>query len=315
MTGLAVSGILAACQAGYSDGTRFQYGYSVQKRARNSPFPIPVPRDKPKPPRKRIDNARGKIITARKGKIITARKGNIIIIHKGDTIYALSRRYGVTVRAIIRVNRLRPPYLLHPGQRLKSPAVAIHRVVKADTVYSLSRRYRVDMTTFTRLNGLKWPYILTIGQRLKVPGGLPAPSAHSRKRVLLPPPRSGKGFMWPVRGRILSAFGPKNKGYHNDGINIAARAGSYVRAAESGIVVYTGHKIRGFGNLILIRHRHGWLTAYAHNSAILVRKGQSVKRGRVIARVGQSGGVNRPQLHFELRKGARAVNPVKYLGL
>lgn len=119
--------------------------------------------------------------------------------------------------------------------------------------------------------------------------------------------------MWPVRGPILSSFGPKEIGYHNDGINIAAKSGSYVRAAESGVVVHAGRKIKGFGRLILIRHSNGWITAYAHNSSILVKKGQAVKRGQAIARVGQSGGVDRPQLHFEMRKGSRAVNPVRYL--
>jgi murein DD-endopeptidase MepM/ murein hydrolase activator NlpD len=119
--------------------------------------------------------------------------------------------------------------------------------------------------------------------------------------------------MWPVRGPILSSYGPKEVGYHNDGINIAAKSGSYVRAAESGVVVHAGQKIKGFGRLILIKHSNGWITAYAHNSSVLVSKGQTIKRGQAIARVGQSGGVNRPQLHFEMRKGARAVNPIRYL--
>jgi len=293
VTGIGLFGLLSACQTGHPYSTRYHNGLPVGNKAKKIPVPAIV--NKPEKPVKRMLSA--------------------INVRKGDTIYALSRRYHVTVRALIQTNHLKPPYMLYPGQRLKSPATAIHTVVKADTVYSLSRKYRVDMTTFARLNGLKRPYILTIGQKLKVPGG-PSGKASSgavRKALPPPPPRSGKGFMWPVKGPILSSFGPKNKGYHNDGINIAARSGSYVRASESGVVVHAGRKIKGFGRLILIRHSNGWLTAYAHNSSILVKKGQAVKRGQAIARVGKSGGVNRPQLHFELRKGARAVNPVKYL--
>ncbi|MBL4801151.1 MAG: M23 family metallopeptidase [Emcibacter sp.] len=234
----------------------------------------------------------------------------MITVRKGDTIYALSRRYDVTVREIIRANHLKVPYLLYPGQRLKSPGTAIHKVKKGDTVYSLSRKYRVDMTSLVRLNHLKRPYMLSLGQKLKVPRTI---VSARKKYIPPPPPQSGKGFMWPVKGRLLSSFGPKAKGYHNDGINIAAKSGSYVRAAESGVVVHAGSKIKGFGKLILIRHSNGWVTAYAHNSSILIKTGQAIKRGQAIARVGTSGGVDRPQLHFEMRKGARAVNPVKYL--
>ena len=306
---IGVSGFLAACQTGHSFSTRYQNGVPVSKAAKNSPSPIPVPRTKPKPPKKYYAAK-----TSSSPRVPAT--SSSFRVRKGDTIYGLSRRHNVTVRSIIQSNGLKAPYLLYPGQRLKSPAMATHVVRKGDTVYSLSRKYRVDMTTFTRLNHMKRPYTLAIGQKLKVPSLKGAGRQQAgRKKVFLPPPppQSGKGFMWPVKGPLLSSFGPKEVGYHNDGINIGAKAGSYVRAAESGVVVHAGQKIKGFGRLILIRHSNGWITAYAHNSSVLVNKGQSVKRGQAIARVGQSGGVNRPQLHFEMRKGSRAVNPVKYL--
>lgn len=301
---LGISGILTACGTGHSFSTQYRNGVPVSKQAKNSPYPIPVPKNKPKPPVKKQVR---KQISPKKYQTT----GKTFTVRKGDTIYALSRRHGVTVRAIIGINKLKPPYLLYPGQKLRSPVMGTHVVKKGDTVYSLSRKYRVDMTTFTRLNNMKRPYILSIGQKLKVPGV----TISAKRAVSLPPPppQSGKGFMWPVRGPILSSFGPKEIGYHNDGINIAAKSGSYVLASESGVVVHAGTKIKGFGRLILIRHSKGWITAYAHNSSILVKKGQAVKRGQAIARVGQSGGVNRPQLHFEMRKGSRAVNPVRYL--
>jgi murein DD-endopeptidase MepM/ murein hydrolase activator NlpD len=124
---------------------------------------------------------------------------------------------------------------------------------------------------------------------------------------------SGK-FLWPVNGKVVSPFGPKDGGLHNDGINIAAPLGTPVRAADNGVVVYAGNELRGFGNLLLVRHAGGWVSAYAHCDALLVKRGQEVKRGQVIARVGQTGNVAAPQLHFELRKGAQAINPMNELG-
>lgn len=120
--------------------------------------------------------------------------------------------------------------------------------------------------------------------------------------------------MWPVNGKIISNFGPTANGLHNDGINIAAPRGTPVHAAENGVVVYAGNQLRGFGNLLLIRHADGWVTAYAHNDTLLVKKGEQVKRGQVIARVGSTGNVSSPQLHFELRKGTEAVDPKIMLG-
>ena len=119
--------------------------------------------------------------------------------------------------------------------------------------------------------------------------------------------------MWPVRGKVLSGFGPKSKGLHNDGINIAASRGSAVRAAESGVVAYAGNELRGFGNLLLIKHAGGWVTAYAHNETLLVKAGDKVSKGQSIARVGSTGNVTKPQLHFELRRGKRAIDPRRHL--
>lgn len=129
-----------------------------------------------------------------------------------------------------------------------------------------------------------------------------------------PPPRGGRSFQWPVTGRVIATFGPQDKGLHNDGLNIAAPKGSPVRAAENGVVAYAGDEIRGFGNLLLIRHADGYMTAYAHNEVLLVNRGDTVRRGQVIARVGQTGNVSSPQLHFEIRKGTQAVDPEQFLG-
>jgi murein DD-endopeptidase MepM/ murein hydrolase activator NlpD len=129
-----------------------------------------------------------------------------------------------------------------------------------------------------------------------------------------PAARGGERFLWPVKGKIISNFGPKKGGLNNDGINISAPAGTSVVAADNGVVAYAGNELRGFGNLLLIRHADGWVTAYAHNEKLLVKRGEKVKRGQAIAQIGSTGNVAAPQLHFEIRKGTDPVDPLKYLG-
>lgn len=120
-------------------------------------------------------------------------------------------------------------------------------------------------------------------------------------------------FLWPVKGTVISHFGTIGKGRTNDGINIKAALGTNVKAADKGTVAYAGNELKGFGNLILIKHDDGWITAYAHNDRLFVKKGQRVARGEKIATVGSTGGVNTPQLHFEVRSGKKALNPTAYL--
>ncbi|PWC82010.1 gamma-D-glutamyl-meso-diaminopimelate peptidase [Azospirillum sp. TSH100] len=143
----------------------------------------------------------------------------------------------------------------------------------------------------------------------EVAAAAPPPKPEPKADVGAPPPRGGARFLWPVKGKLISGYGPKPDGLHNDGLNIAAPKGTAVVAADNGVVAYAGNELRGFGNLLLLKHSDGWITAYAHLDKIEVERGASVKRGQVIARVGQTGGVSSPQLHFELRKGSQAVDP------
>lgn len=124
---------------------------------------------------------------------------------------------------------------------------------------------------------------------------------------------STPSFRWPVRGRIITAFGPKPNGQQNDGINLAVPEGTSVKASEDGVVAYAGSELKGYGNLVLVRHAGGFVTAYAHASELMVKRGDTVKRGQIIARAGQTGTVSSPQLHFEIRKGKDPVDPTRYL--
>ncbi|MGB0695942.1 MAG: peptidoglycan DD-metalloendopeptidase family protein [Rhodospirillaceae bacterium] len=141
-----------------------------------------------------------------------------------------------------------------------------------------------------------------------------APPPPPPAKTPAPPPRTGQ-FSWPVGGgQVIARFGETGEGRRNDGINIAAGAGDPVYASESGVIAYSSNGIRGFGNLILIQHADDYITAYAHNQDLLVKRGDRVNRGDVIGRVGQTGSVARPQLHFEIRKGGKPQDPMRYLG-
>jgi murein DD-endopeptidase MepM/ murein hydrolase activator NlpD len=120
-------------------------------------------------------------------------------------------------------------------------------------------------------------------------------------------------FRWPVRGRVIAGFGTKVNGAANDGINLAVPEGTSVKAAEDGVVAYVGNELKGYGNLVLVRHSNGFVTAYAHASEIKVKRGDQVKRGQILALAGQTGNVRSPQLHFEIRKGSTPIDPTQYL--
>ena len=253
----------------------------------------------------------------------TKRVAGEAVIVKGDTLYSLSKRYDVSLRDLIDANNLKPPYILSIGQKIVIPGVDTHTVMKGETAYSISRLYSVDLTSLLKTNHIGTPYTLYVGQKLELPPKVYGPGenvqtaavTNPRVKAVIgtPPPRSGRGFAWPVRGKIVSRFGTKPDGRHNDGINIAVAKGAPVRAADNGVVVYAGSELKGYGKLILIRHAGGWVTAYAHNDQLLVDRGQKVTAGQVIARAGSTGSVSDPQLHFEIRRGADAVDPTQFL--
>lgn len=277
------------------------------------------------------------------------RAGGYYIVRPGDSVYGIARARNVPIRSLIDSNDLRPPYNLQPGQRLVIPGGRFHVVQRGDTVYSISRSYGVDMTTLTSLNRIPPPYTIRVGERLQLPSrmnvrtasrddvparvpvgrpggagaapapqtggtGAAAPGVVAAKAPLPEQPVPAGAFIWPARGKILSSFGPKENGLHNDGINIAVPAGTPVKAAQNGVVAYAGNELKGYGNLLLVRHANGWMTAYAHNSKLLVKRGDTVARGQTISLAGSSGSVTSPQVHFEVRKGSKAVDPQTVIG-
>ena len=265
---------------------------------------------------------------------------------EGDTLWRISKRYNISMRELIAMNHLRSPYNLSVGQRLFIPSPQRYEVRAGDNLYRVSRMFSVDMYKLAKANNLSKPYVLREGNVLMIPSSSasivtkkprsksasdaqvtksdvytpvakPVRSKGKQAKMAMVirdvPQRSSSKFMWPVRGTVASTYGPKEGGLRNDGINIAAPRGTKVVAAENGVVVYTGQALEGFGKLILVKHSDRWVTAYAHLDGIDVKKGDKVARGAVIGRVGSTGSVRAPQLHFETRRGTKALNPKAYL--
>jgi len=238
-------------------------------------------------------------------------------VRQGDSLWRISRQYGVDIRSLMKANGLTETSILQVGMRLVIPketgrtAVAssssatswgTYTVKEGDTLWNISRRFGIPLKELLQANGLRETSVLQIGQVLRVPsrGGVPAA-----------PQRAQQGFIWPVNGRISSRFGPRGRGFHY-GIDIIAPVGTVVRAAESGVVSYSGW-MSGYGRVVIITHASGLQTVYAHNSVNLVREGQRVNKGDPIARVGSTGNATCPHLHFEMRRNGRPVDPLEFL--
>ena len=225
----------------------------------------------------------------------------VYVVKKGDTAYEIARCHGVELKAFVVINKMFAPYLIKIGQRVRLPAPT-----KPPSCVPNTRDLANQSNGHSSDSLIHDPSVNLIVSP-------PAIAVHQVLPISEPPLRAGDKFLWPVSGKLISEFGPKPGNLRNDGINISAPAGSPVRAAENGVVAYAGNELRGYGNMLLVRHDGGWVTAYAHNSKLLVELGAVVARGEVIARVGESGNVDRPQTHFELRRGDKAVDPRAYL--
>lgn len=275
-----------------------------------------------------------------------------VTVQRGDTLSQIGARTGSSVQAIAQANRIAPPYTIEVGQVLTIPGGRYHTVKAGETGITIARAYGADWDRIVATNALKAPYTLRVGQRLRLPtreqvremtlaeraaaftididdlisGSEPAATeaaaaahpagetAPPQAVAALPPPPAFNGrFIAPVDGRLISRFGAKSGGLYNDGINLRAPAGAPIRAAANGVVVYAGNAIEGFGNLVLLKHDGGWVTAYAHAEDLLVIRGDTVRQGDPIARVGKTGSVDEPQLHFEIRQGKKPVDPLPHL--
>lgn len=265
-------------------------------------------------------------------------------VKTGDTLNGVSRLFNVSVNEMAKMNTLSEPFIINKGQvlRLPSPQPDLEKDFAVSTPppsFQNDLEAGEQTSVPVKIAGVE-SEVLAPPSGVEVarpatpvsvvtntgtvfppqPAATQAPPAVQQTAAVQPsiapkiPARSGTGrFMRPVDGKVISGYGPKDGGLHNDGINIKAAKGTAVRAAENGVVAYTGNEMSGYGNLVLIRHADRWMTAYAHMDKTLVKKGDVVKAGQSIGTVGATGSVDSPQLHFEVRKGTQAVDPSKYL--
>jgi murein DD-endopeptidase MepM/ murein hydrolase activator NlpD len=248
-----------------------------------------------------------------------APQGGVHVVQPGETLYSLARRYHKQPMLIAQANNFGLDHKIKIGDRVVIPGaapvapVAAAKPVRAPTPQHVAELKPKPQPAVVRPQGS--------------PGVTPAPTAHTITPTQTPPAETAEAapqhqaettsavpsFRWPARGRVILGFGPKTSGGQNDGINVSVPEGTPIRAAEDGVVAYAGNELKGYGNLVLIRHANGFVTAYAHASELAVKKGETVKRGQIIGKSGATGNVTAPQLHFEVRKGATPVDPMQYL--
>ena len=378
-------------------GTQAPSRTPVQNRpVQSQPAYTPAPIDEPETPTARPVTTTTTSVTGSVVEVAGPRR--TYTVKSGDAIDAIARGLDTTRADLVEDNKLKPPYRIQPGQKLKGPATTAKAYVanSGDTLANIAKRFNVKPATLADENDIKVSATLKKGQKIRLPSGYkdkgplkttttttpaaprpttprpttpapiynppaetqtpspaytptgpgprpytpppatnyPRPTGPVSAQPVAPPPSSGQiiaaspppteaeitaagrgRFVWPLRGDTISDFGPKGTGQRNDGVNIRAASGTPVRAAAAGEVVYAGNQVPGFGNLVLVKHADGWVTAYAHLSSTEVKMRQQVAQGDTLGAVGQTGGVTEPQLHFEVRYAptpkdkARPVDP------
>lgn len=254
-------------------------------------------------------------------------------VQAGDSLYSIARQNGVKLAELERYNGISDSRKVMPGTELKLPGEA--------STAAAAPSYQAPSYPAPSAARSPSPGVVRLGETQVPPGGStpqsptmingtglagPAPERVAKVETntasdAVSPSNSQNstavaGFSklrWPVAGKVVSGFGPRPDGTHNDGVNLAAPMGTDIHAAEGGVVAYAGDELKGYGNLVLLRHENGWVTAYAHADELLVKRGDQIKRGQVIAKTGRTGQVDQPQVHFELRQGQKPVDPTPFM--
>jgi murein DD-endopeptidase MepM/ murein hydrolase activator NlpD len=237
-------------------------------------------------------------------------------VNRGDTLASIARKNHIPVAELARANGLDPSAKLKLGTKLtvpsgKTAAVAAPAAPMAAAAAPVAKQPGAVATVPAAKVAAAAPPVQS--------ARLAQATANVEEKSVETPAKAAEAtgavptFRWPVRGKVITSYGAKTNGKSNDGINLAVPEGTPVKAAEDGVVAYSGNELKGYGNLVLVRHSNGYVTAYAHASELLVKRGDSIKRGQIIAKSGQSGEVASPQLHFEIRKGSNPVDPLQFL--
>jgi murein DD-endopeptidase MepM/ murein hydrolase activator NlpD len=234
------------------------------------------------------------------------------VVNPGETLLSIARSNHVPVAELAKANGLEPTAKIRIGAKLTVPGAKTSAATPGalPAVGAVEQPVAASAPPATKIaatNGSQQSAHLAQATPKVEEAPVEAPGKASEATGALPT------FRWPVRGKVITSYGAKTNGKANDGINLAVPEGTPVKAAEDGVVAYSGNELKGYGNLVLIRHSNGYVTAYAHASELMVKRGDTIKRGQVIAKSGQSGEVASPQLHFEIRKGSSPVDPLQFL--
>jgi murein DD-endopeptidase MepM/ murein hydrolase activator NlpD len=280
--------------------------------------------------------------------------GGKIRIERGMTMYSVASANGLSVKQLARANGIKAPFMIREGQILRMPSGIAKVNVPRNTLANQKQQIENQAvahndqqakpqlpkggaqlvengqsesveTVGKPVQQLASNDVGNLGPKVNDIPEIPKPDQNIQigngEEVETAPVTVDvsngtgiNGLRWPVKGKVIAEFGKKPDGAKNEGINIAVPEGTMIKAAGDGVVAYAGNELKGYGNLVLIRHEGGFVTAYAHAKELNVKKGDAVKRGDVIGKAGQTGAVNSPQLHFEVRKGPTALDPLKYLG-
>src|SRR5712672_1462316 len=245
--------------------------------------------------------------------VAVAAAPTVHVVNRGDTLLSIARRNHVPVSELARANHLEPSTKIRLGMKLTVPGAKTAAVATAAQPamaavgFQPAAAVAAPATKMAAAGGAPQSARLAQATATVEDAADATPAKAAEATGALPT------FRWPVRGKVITSYGAKTNGKSNDGINLAVPEGTPVKAAEDGVVAYSGNELKGYGNLVLVRHSNGYVTAYAHASELLVKRGDPIKRGQIIAKSGQSGEVGSPQLHFEIRKGSSPVDPLQFL--
>lgn len=242
------------------------------------------------------------------GEVLKIPYPNFHEVKEGESINTIAGIYDIKIEEIAKLNNLKFPYDLYPGDKIKI-AKNINNQNSLDNINQTSTNSlnnktnqsssKIDTKQIKSSNNSSY-------NKNSIGKNADAYSSSSNQN---------DNFCWPIKGKIISHFGPQSKGLFNDGINIIAQEGQKVVAAQDGVIAYIGNELKGYGNLVIIKHDKGWITAYAHLKEYNVKRGEKILRGQKIGLAGNTGKVKSPQLYFGLRKGRDAVNPENYLSI
>jgi murein DD-endopeptidase MepM/ murein hydrolase activator NlpD len=256
------------------------------------------------------------------------------VVAPSETLSSIAKLYGKSRAELAKANAIKPDASVRTGQRLSIPGVGQGQIKTAAAQHAAKPEAKPAAKPETAAKpppstqaaakpaaptpapakpGKTAAVEPTATARLASPASASDAIAEAGKEAQASATGAVPTFRWPVRGRVIAGFGARTNGQQNDGINLAVPEGTSVKAADDGVVAYAGNELKGYGNLVLVRHTNGYVTAYAHASELKVKRGEPVKRGQIIALAGATGTVNSPQLHFEIRKGSTPVDPGQYL--